>query len=60
VDATGAGDGFAAGFLYGLAKGADMETCGKMGCTVAGEVIRHVGPRTDRNLIALFRDKGLI
>lgn len=60
VDATGAGDGFAAGFLYGLATGADMETCGKMGCTVAGEVIRHVGPRTDRNLIALFRDKGLI
>ncbi len=60
VDATGAGDGFAAGFLYGMATGADMETCGKMGCTVAGEVIRHVGPRTDRNLIALFRDKGLI
>ena len=60
VDATGAGDGFAAGFLYGLATGADMETCGKMGCIVAGEVIRHVGPRTDRNLIALFRDKGLI
>ena len=60
VDATGAGDGFAAGFLFGLATGADIRTCGEMGCTVAGEVIRHMGPRADRNLQALFRDKGLL
>ncbi|MCK8465265.1 adenosine kinase [Aliiroseovarius sp. S1339] len=60
VDATGAGDGFAAGFLYGLATGADMRTCGEMGCTVAGEVIRHIGPRADRNLLALLREKGLV
>jgi len=59
VDATGAGDGFAAGFLYGMATGADIRTCGEMGCTVAGEVIRHMGPRADRNLMALFREKGL-
>ena len=59
VDATGAGDGFAAGFLYGMATGADIRTCGEMGCTVAGEVIRHIGPRADRDLKALLRDKGL-
>ncbi|MDE9450860.1 adenosine kinase [Aliiroseovarius sp. Z3] len=60
VDATGAGDGFAAGFLYGLASGADMRVCGEMGCAIAGEVIRHIGPRADRNLLALLRDKGLV
>ncbi|WP_371168578.1 adenosine kinase [Aliiroseovarius sp. 2305UL8-7] len=60
VDATGAGDGFAAGFLYGMATGADLRTCGEMGCTVAGEVIRHIGPRADRDLNALLRDKGLV
>src|SRR6056297_687350 len=32
VDATGAGDQFAAGFLYGLVTGRDLETCGRMGC----------------------------
>ncbi len=60
VDATGAGDGFAAGFLYGLATGADMRTCGEMGCAVAGEVIRHMGPRADRNLLAMLRDLSLV
>ena len=60
VDATGAGDGFAAGFLFGLATGADIRTCGEMGCAIAGEVIRHMGPRADRNLLALLRDKGLV
>lgn len=60
VDATGAGDGFAAGFLYGMATGADMRRSGEMGCAVAGEVIRHIGPRADRDLMALFRDQGLV
>ncbi|WP_298564922.1 adenosine kinase [uncultured Aliiroseovarius sp.] len=60
VDATGAGDGFAAGFIYGMATGADIRTCGEMGCTIAGEVIRHVGPRAERNLLALLRDKNLV
>lgn len=59
VDATGAGDGFAAGFLYGLAKGRDMETCGKMGCAVAGEVIRHVGPRAEADLHTIFEASGI-
>jgi len=60
VDATGAGDQFAAGFLYGLATGRDMETCGKMGCVAAAEVISHIGPRPEADLQALFRENGLI
>ena len=59
VDATGAGDQFAAGFLYGLATGRELETCGKMGCISAGEVIGHVGPRPKANISAMFRDAGL-
>lgn len=60
VDATGAGDQFAAGFLYGLATGADMELAGRMGCVAATEVISHMGPRPEANMQALFRQKGLI
>ncbi|MDO6730310.1 adenosine kinase [Marinovum sp. 2_MG-2023] len=59
VDATGAGDGFAAGFLYGLVTGQDMETAGRMGCTVAGEVIRHIGPRAETELKQVFEAAGL-
>ena len=60
VDATGAGDQFAAGFLYGLATGRDMATSGRMGCVAAAEVISHIGPRPEANLQALFRQNGLI
>ena len=60
VDATGAGDQFAAGFLYGLATGKDMQTSGRMGCAAAAEVISHIGPRPEANLQALFRQQGLI
>ncbi|WP_136442002.1 adenosine kinase [Pacificoceanicola onchidii] len=60
VDATGAGDQFAAGFLFGLASGVNMETAGRMGCTAAAEVISHIGPRPEANMQALFRQKGLI
>jgi sugar/nucleoside kinase (ribokinase family) len=60
VDATGAGDQFAAGFLFGLSTGRDMETCGRMGTVAAREVITHVGPRPEANVQALFREKGLI
>lgn len=45
VDTTGAGDQFAAGFLYGFTEGKDMETCGKLGVLAAAEVIQHIGPR---------------
>ena len=60
VDATGAGDQFAAGFLYGLAKGADLETCGRMGNLCAGEVISHIGPRPQIDMADVFRAQGLI
>ncbi len=59
VDATGAGDQFAAGFLYGLATGQDMETAGRMGCVAAAEVISHMGPRPEASLPDLFRQAGL-
>lgn len=60
VDATGAGDLFAAGFLYGLATGADLETCGKMGNVCAAEIISHMGARPEADLQALFKQNGLI
>ena len=59
VDATGAGDLFAAGFLYGLTRGRDLATCGTMGCVAAGEVISHVGARPEEDLKALFGRFGL-
>jgi sugar/nucleoside kinase (ribokinase family) len=60
VDATGAGDQFAAGFLYGMATGQDLEMAGRMGVAAAAEVIRHIGPRPKRPLKELFAEKGLI
>jgi sugar/nucleoside kinase (ribokinase family) len=60
VDATGAGDQFAAGFLYGLATGRDLETCGRMGHLCAGEVISHVGPRPQRDIMDDFKAAGLV
>ena len=60
VDATGAGDLFASGFLYGLTHGHDLLTCGKMGCAAAGEVISHIGARPEDDLMKLFRKSGLV
>ncbi|SFT56367.1 adenosine kinase [Sedimentitalea nanhaiensis] len=60
VDATGAGDQFAAGFLYGLATGRDLQTSARIGCVCAAEVISHIGPRPQTDLRALLHDKGLI
>ena len=59
VDATGAGDQFAAGFLSGLAQGRDLETCAKMGNVCAREVILHIGPRPEADMAALMREAGL-
>jgi sugar/nucleoside kinase (ribokinase family) len=60
VDATGAGDQFAAGFLYGLATGRPLDVAGRMGCVAAAEVIGHYGARPEADLRALFRDHGLL
>jgi len=59
VDTTGAGDLFAAGFLSGLARGADDRTCGRLGALAAGEVIQHIGARPETSLKDLANDNGL-
>jgi sugar/nucleoside kinase (ribokinase family) len=60
VDSTGAGDLYAAGFLYGTAQGWDLVTCGRLGSLAAGEVISHMGPRPEQNLRDLAQKHGLI
>jgi adenosine kinase len=60
VDTTGAGDLFAAGFLSGLARGADDRTCGRLGALAAAEVIQHLGARPETSLKDLARQNGLV
>jgi sugar/nucleoside kinase (ribokinase family) len=60
VDTTGAGDLFAAGFLSGLARGADDRTCGRLGAMAAAEVIQHLGARPQRSLKDLASENGLL
>jgi sugar/nucleoside kinase (ribokinase family) len=58
VDTTGAGDLYAAGFLYGLTQGKPLEVCGRLGSIAAAEVISHVGARPEVPLAALAARKG--
>jgi sugar/nucleoside kinase (ribokinase family) len=55
VDTTGAGDLYAAGFLFGLVRGKDLETCARLGAVAAAEVISHVGARPDADLRELAK-----
>lgn len=57
VDTTGAGDSFAAGFLYGLTHNMDVPGCGRMGSICAAEVISHLGPRPQTDLKKLVESK---
>lgn len=59
VDTTGAGDLFAAGFLFGLVRGASHEICGRFGALAAAEVIQHIGARPQTSLKELARQHGL-
>lgn len=60
VDATGAGDLFAAGFLLAMARGQTLETALKTGCLAASEVISHIGARPLIDLQDLTRQHGLV
>ena len=57
VDTTGAGDLFAAGFLTGHTRGETLETCLRMGAICAGEIISHIGARSEKDLKALVADR---
>lgn len=53
VDTTGAGDSYAAGFLYGLTRGLPLPLCGRLGSVAAAEVISHFGARPQVGLAEL-------
>ena len=55
VDTTGAGDAYAAGFLYAFTQGRDLATCGRLGGVMAAEVISHMGPRVEADVKALAK-----
>jgi len=60
VDTTGAGDLFAAGFLFGLTEGKSLAQCGKLGGLAAAEVISHYGARPETSLKQLAKKAGLL
>jgi sugar/nucleoside kinase (ribokinase family) len=59
VDSTGAGDQYAAGFLFGHARGRPLAECGALASLAAAEVISHMGPRPETNLRELALKAGL-
>ena len=60
IDTTGAGDQFAAGFLYGLTHGKGLADCGRLGALAAAEVISHYGARPETSLKELAAKAGLL
>jgi sugar/nucleoside kinase (ribokinase family) len=60
VDTTGAGDAYAAGLLFGLARDMDLATSGALGSLAAAEVISHFGARPQKNLRTLAIEAGLL
>jgi len=60
VDTTGAGDLYAAGFLFGYTQGRPLEDCGKLGSLAAGLVIQQIGPRPRQNLRIEAEQAGLL
>ncbi len=59
VDTTGAGDLFAAGFLFGLTHARDLAHCGRLGGVAAAEIISHMGARPEADLKNLIGRRGL-
>ena len=60
VDTTGAGDLYAAGFLYGYTQGRSLKDCGDLGSLAAGLVIQQIGPRPRQNLKREAEQAGLL
>jgi sugar/nucleoside kinase (ribokinase family) len=58
IDSTGAGDQYAAGFLFGHARGRPLAECGALASLAAAEVISHIGPRPDTSLRGLALNSG--
>jgi sugar/nucleoside kinase (ribokinase family) len=58
VDTTGAGDQYAAGFMFGLSRGRPLRECGQLASLAAAEVISHYGPRPQVSLAKLAAAKG--
>jgi sugar/nucleoside kinase (ribokinase family) len=58
VDTTGAGDQYAAGFLFGFARGRPLAECGALASLAAAEVISHIGPRPEQSLRGLALKSG--
>ena len=60
IDTTGAGDQYAAGFLFGLSRDKPLDLCGALGALCAWEVIGHYGPRPQTSLEKLAKERGLL
>lgn len=60
VDTTGAGDLYAAGFLFGLTHGASLHDCGRLGSLAAAEAVSHYGARPQTNLRKLAEERALL
>jgi sugar/nucleoside kinase (ribokinase family) len=58
VDTTGAGDQYAAGFMFGLSRGRPLQQCGQLASLAAAEVISHYGPRPQVSLKDLAAAQG--
>ncbi|MEE9463316.1 MAG: PfkB family carbohydrate kinase, partial [Bacteroidales bacterium] len=57
VDTTGAGDLYAAGFLYGYCKDQSLEVCGKIGSILGGHVTEMIGAKMDKEKWAVVKEK---
>ena len=60
VDSTGAGDLFAAGFLYGYTQDRSLEDCARLGALAAGTIVQQMGPRSQVSLKDVARKAGLL
>lgn len=60
IDTTGAGDQYAAGFLFGYVRGLGWVDCAKLGHIAAAEVVSHFGPRPSLSYANLAKESGLL